>query len=808
MYNNGIDDKWNAYWQEHKVLFDEKSNKPIFSIDTPPPFTTGELHMGQAFWVCYIDSIARYKRLRGFNVLYPQGWDMQGFPIEIAVEKKFGRSLSRADFYGKCTALAEENIGKMKVQMRNLGASFDESLEYKTASKDYRRKLQLSLLMMYEKGMIYRAKHPIEWCPHCESSISREQVNEISEKSNLNYIDFGIEGSKDKMTIATTRPEMLHAIVAVAVNPADKRYKKLIGKSVKVPVFNNSVKIIGEDSIDMEYGTGAEMICTFGDKNDVLLSFKHKLGFVEAIDEKGLLKNAGKFNGMHTTKARDAVLEDLKTCGALIKQEPIEHAVKQHDRCHTAIELIVAMQWFIKTKEFSNNIKESALSMKWFPDASKQRLLDWSNVIEWDWNISRHRVFGTPIPFWYCENCNEIVAPKKEALPVDPASTPAPKDKCPKCGSRLIGESDTCDCWIDSSITPMIIAGWPENKALFARAFPSSMRIQGMDIIRTWAFYTTFRMWALTGNKPFEHLLTHGMILDTEGKEMHKSSGNGISPELLVNKKYPIDAIRLWVALCGGIGKDKSFSYAEIDYAKSFLIKLENTAIFVKSAIDGMRLEKEPPHKYFGIFDLWILDRLNTAVKEVMESYDNLDLYEAMSKAMAFHWHEFADFYIENVKYRIHSTEKGMEGSKRAAAFTLLHVFRTSLLMLAPVMPHIAEELNAMFESNDIFANEFPQHMARTHNSDYIINGVVFKSAIQDIAFDTAGTFLNGIITEVRKAKAKGRMALNKEISSIIINVPEEYYMTTIAAKDELMQICKAKDVQVSKGEYSVEIKI
>ncbi len=806
MYNNSIDDKWNAYWQEHKFLFDEKSNKPVFSIDTPPPFTTGDLHIGQAFWVCYIDSIARYKRMRGFNVLYPQGWDMQGFPIEIAVEKKYGRSLPRAEFYGKCAELAKENIKKMKAQMLSLGASFDERYEYMTASDEYRRKIQLSLLMMYDKGMIYRAKHPIEWCPHCESSISREEVEEVNEKSSLNYIEFVLEGTKDKLTIATTRPEMLHAIVAIAVNPADKKYKKLIGKTAKVPIFGNSVKIIGEESIDMEYGTGAEMICTFGDKNDVLLVFKHKLGLVEAIDEKGILKNAGRFNGTHIVKARDAVIEELKKEKSLTKQEPLEHAVKRHDRCHNPIELLVAMQWFIKTKEFADNIKESALAMNWLPDAAKQRLIDWSNYIEWDWNISRHRVFGTPIPFWYCENCNEIVAPKKEALPLDPTMASAPKDKCPKCSSMLVGERDTCDCWIDSSITPMVIAGWPDNKALFAKAFPASMRIQGTDIIRTWAFYTTFRTWALTGNKPFDNLLTHGMILDTEGKEMHKSAGNGISPELLL-KKYPVDAIRLWVALSGGIGKDKPFSYPEMDYAKSFLIKLENTIIFVKGAVEGMHLEKEPPHKDFGIFDLWILDKLNTAVKDVRDSYDKLDLYEAMSKAIAFHWHDFADFYIENVKYRIHAEDKSKEGSKRAAAFTLLHVIRTSLLMLAPVMPHIAEELNTMFGKSSIFANDFPQCSEKEHGSDYIINGVVFKSAIEDIDTGTVGTLLNSIITEVRKSKAKDRMALNKEIASIIIKVPEEYYNTTIAAKDELMQICKAKDVQVSKGEYSVEIK-
>ena len=251
-------------------------------------------------------------------------------------------------------------------------------------------------------------------------------------------------------------------------------------------------------------GTGAEMVCTFGDKNDVMLYYKHKLGFVEAMDEKGMLKNAGKFSGMHTIKAREAIIEELKKTRHLQSRKPIEHAVKQHDRCRTPIELLSSMQWFIKTKDFADKIKESALSMNWVPDAPKQRLIDWSNYIEWDWNISRHRIFGTPIPFWYCENCDEIVAPKKESLPVDPDSRQLPpRDKCPKCGSRLVGESDTCDVWVDSSITPHVIAGWPDNKELFKKAFPASMRIQGTDIIRTWAFYTVFRTWALSGQQAF-----------------------------------------------------------------------------------------------------------------------------------------------------------------------------------------------------------------------------------------------------------------------------------------------------------------
>jgi valyl-tRNA synthetase len=807
MYDSSIDEKWNKHWKEHRFRFDERSDRPVFSIDTPPPYPTGDLHIGQAFWVCYIDAMARYKHMKGFNVLYPQGWDMQGFPTEVAVEKKYGRAMQRTDFYNKCVEFTLANVERMKVQMAMLGASFDDRYEYFTHSPKYRRVVQLSLLQMYEKGMIYRTKHPIEWCPRCESSIAREEVDEVNEKSSLNYVEFAIEGAKDRLTIATTRPELLHAIVAVAVNPTDKRYKKLIGKSVRVPVFDKSVKVIGEGTISIEYGTGAEMVCTFGDKKDVMMYYQHKLGFVDALDEKGTLKNAGQFNGMHILKAREAVLDALKKSGALVRQEPIEHAVKQHDRCHTPIEMLSAMQWFIKTKDFADTIKEQADEIKWFPDTSKQRLYDWSDFIEWDWNISRHRIFGTPIPFWHCDSCDYIVVPQKSELPIDPTAANPPMDRCPKCRSRIVGESDVCDTWVDSSVTPLVVAGWPDNKELFRKLFPQTVRIQGTDIIRTWAFYTVFRTWAITGDKPFENLLTHGMILDSEGKEMHKSAGNGIAPEDLM-KRYPVDAIRLWVALSGGLNKDKPFSYAEIDYAKSFMIKLENTAIFVHNIVKEMRLEKEPPHKDFGLFDLWILDSLNKTIKAVTESYDNYDLYEAMSRAIAFHWHEFADFYIEDVKHRVHSTEKSMEGSKKAAAYTLLHVFNASLRMLAPVMPHIAEELSAMFGNKDIFAEEFPRYYSESSKpSDYIINGVVFKSAMEDIDFGTIGVLLNNVIAEVRKAKARERLALNKEIASIIINVPEEYYQAAIAANDELMHICKAKAVQISKGEYSVGIK-
>jgi len=813
LYNIDADRKWNAFWKEKGMFrFDRTdAEKPLFTIDTPPPNTTGDLHMGQTYWVSYIDSIARYKRLRGFNVLYPQGWDMQGFPVELETEKKYGKNLTREEFREKCIGVAIDNMNTLKEQMLLMGASFDESLEYTTISKEHWKRVQLSLLMMHESGMLYRAKHPVLWCPHCNSSIAREETEEKEKSTVLNHVLFGIDGSDEKIEIATTRPELLHACVALAVNPDDERYKKLIGKTAVTPVFKKKVEIISDEIVDKEFGTGAEMVCTFGDKNDVIMMYKHKLPLIEAMDGSGLMTNAGKYDGMPAEKARQEILGDIRAEGAFVKEESITHAVKIHDKCGTTAELLSSMQWFIKTKEHAERIKETAASIKWTPSTEIQRLYDWANYIEWDWNISRQRVFGTPIPFWYCEKCGYVLRPKEDALPVDPAKDKPSMEKCPECGHTLKGETDTCDVWVDSSITPLAISGWPEDKKLMERAFPSSMRINGRDIIRTWDFYTIHRIRELTGKKPWENLLVHGMILGSDGREMHKSLGNGIAPlELL--KKYPVDAVRLWVALSGSLEKDKVFSYEDMDYANSFLRKLENSANLVAKAIEGegkVTKPEEEPHKYMNIFDLWILGRLNDTVKEVTNGYEDFNLFNAMNPLVKFYWHEFCDYYIEDVKHRIYSTEESMRGSRKAAAYTLKTVLETTLRMLAPVAPHISEEINSRFSERSIFEGDFPKHAERPEGPSFVINGIVFSSDIVEIDYGSAGALLNDIIADVRKAKAAQRLALNKEITSININVPDEYYKAVEIGKGELKSICKASGVKVSRAaEYSVSIDV
>ncbi len=809
MYDSAMDEKWNRYWADQKLnLFDEKDRKrQLYVIDTPPPFTSGTLHIGNVLGYALIDFTARYKRMKGFNVLYPQGWDTQGFPTEKVVEKKYGTKLSREEFYRKCTEISSENLEAMKKQMYRLGFSSDERYGYITMSKEYRAKVQLSLIMMHQKKMLYRGSHPVEWCPKDRSAIAHAETEEKEEDSQFVYINFEILGSNKSLTIATGRPELLHACVAIAVNPTDAKYKDLVGKKVKTPIFDAEVDIIADEKVDTSFGTGAEMVCTFGDKIDRDMYYRHKLKLIDSVDEVGILKNAKQFTGMRLNEAREAVIKELEKKEYVVKKEPIKHMIKVHDRCGTPIEMIMSNQWFIKILDYKKKIVELANEIKWTPEFTRNYLDDWANFIEWDWIISRNRIFGTAIPFWYCESCDFIAAPKTESLPVDPTKDSPPVDKCPKCGKKLKGESATCDVWIDSSITPLVIAGWPDNKELLSRAFPNAIRFQGTEIIRTWAFYTIFRSWALTGNKPFEEILVNGMVLAPDGKRMHKSKGNGISPDELM-QKYPVDSIRLWVALSGAIGKDKPFLYNDVEYAKSFITKLFNSFNFVNTAIKeaGELQPLDNVSKDMGIFDIWILNRLNSVIKQVTESYESFNFYDAANTAINFYWHEFCDYYIENVKHRIYSKDKDMESSKHAAAYVLNHVLDTTLRLIAPIVPHATEELYSNMKKESIFKEKFPEYFERKAPVDFVINGIVFKSGIIKVDYESTGAFINSIISEVRKAKAKEKKALNLEIASINIKVPEEYYNATLSSKEELMQICKAKKVDISKGSYSVKV--
>ena len=796
-FERSIEEKWQKYWEENKTYdFDDswiepnetrpktQDSRPIYSIDTPPPFTSGELHMGHVLSYSYFDFVARYKRMQGFNVFYPQGWDTQGFPTEVKVEKKFGR-LPPVEFRAKCVEWTREFIERMKGQMNQLGFSPDWRYEYRTMDPEYHRKVQYSLLKMFEDKLIYRSEYPVYWCPKCVSAIAKAELDEEGKDGMIHSIIFKGPDDED-LIIATTRPELLPACVAVLFHPDDERYKNLDGKIITT-ALGKEVMAIADKDVDKEFGTGLLMVCTFGDKMDVVWMHRYKLPMIDSIDQYGKMKNAGEFSGLKVEEAKKKVIEKLKAEGKLVRSDALKQTVKVHDRCKTPVELIPSLQWFADIRTTGKHIKAMAHKIRWVPEFGINYLIDWVEGAEWDWVISRQRVFGTPLPFYICDECKAVVAADISELPFYPEKA---KARTCECGAQMRAETSTCDCWVDSSITPLINAGWPDDEKRFAKLYPASLRPQGVEIVRTWAFYTIYRSGvALTGLPPWETILLNGNVLAPDGKKMSKSLGNIISPsDLLMN--YQADAIRQWSAMSGAMAKDRPFSYEDIKFAKSFLAKVWNAARLVEKAnADSKTLNTKPKTlntrpKTLNAIDSWIYSRTNQVIKECTEAMEAFEFHRAIRSIQEFFWHDFCDNYLEFIKHRIYGTD---EESKDNALFCLNYTLHNSIKLLAPIAPHISEEIHReMFRGDgSIHREQWPS--AGEIDADAIARLVPF----------------NRIISEMRQHKARNKLAQNAELGKAIISLPEALSPELI---EELKAISKIKEVEMVEGEFKVSV--
>jgi len=544
-----IEEEWQKKWEEMGVYrFDwNDKTRPTFSIDTPPPYPSGEFHMGNVLNWTYFDIAARYKRMRGYNVFFPQGWDCHGLGIEVEVERTHNvkkRDVSPDKFRKWCEQTIEKYIVMMKNSIIRLGCSVDWSTEYRTMNSEYWKLTQLSFVMSYTKGFIYQGTYPVNWCPRCETAIADAEVDYEQREGTLHYIRFPLENNREHLLIATTRPELLQACVVVAVHPTDDRYRKYIGKKVHVPIANGVVGIIPDEMVEPSFGTGVVMICTYGDKADVKTVLKNKLPVIMILTENGKLnEKGGKYNGLSTVEAKKAIVKDLEAAGLLEKIESLQQEIGVCARCGTPVEILERKQWFMKTRVLTDKVVEAANEVKWYPNYMKNRLIDWARSLDWDWVISRQRVFGTPIPIWYCKKCGEIILAKESWVPVDPKMEKPKIEKCPKCGStEFISETDVFDTWMDSSITCAVHAGWP-NREDWRGLFPADMHPSGIDIIRTWAYYLMVRHLVLFNEKPYKSCLINGMVLGADGRKMSKSLKNYVAaPEVL--DKYGADASR------------------------------------------------------------------------------------------------------------------------------------------------------------------------------------------------------------------------------------------------------------------------
>lgn len=781
-----IEEKWQRIWEEEGVNryeWDDET-RPVYSIDTPPPYPSGDFHMGNFLNWTYFDIRARYKRMTGYNVLFPQGWDCHGLPTEVAVEKAKGVKKSDVppDVFRKmCEEWIEQYIAKMKTAVIRLGASIDWTTEYRTMEPEYIRKIQLSFLQLYEKDMIYKGEHPINWCPRCETAIADAEVEHEHKSGKIYTIPFGTE--MGDVLIATTRPIYLPACVALGVHPGDERYSELIGGKAVVPVFGQKVPIIGNDEVDPEFGTGAMMICTYGDKADVVAVARFNLPVVKLIDGQGRLQPvAEKYAGMPIAEGQKALVKDMREAGLIMEEKQLDQEVGLCWRCDTPIEIVTARQWFLRTIALTDKVVKTAKAITWYPDWMRQRLIDWATGLDWDWVLSRQRVFATPVPAWYCKACGSIRLAKPEELPVDPKVTSI-EDTC-ECGSNeFVPDTDVMDTWFDSSLTCAIHAGWPDRPN-WRRQFPASVHPSGQDIIRTWAYYLMVRHLALFDETPYKSVLINGMVLGGDGRKMSKSLGNFVStPE--VYPKYGADAPRQWAAAGGSTGTDIPFRWEDVEYGWRFMRKLWNAARFAGMRLEGFDGEYSEPQ----LIDRWILTKLQKVIKRSTEAMEECDFMNATESARNFIWHVFCDHYLEAAKTRLY----GEGEEKKAAQWTLYHSLQDMLKLMAPVTPHICEEIYRTMYNPDrsITTSEWPK----------------YDESLVDEEAERVGDLIIATISSIRTEKNRRGLSLNAPIQKLIIYAGETSTHMRLGAQD-IKDTLKVEELEIldsSDGEAHVE---
>jgi len=768
--------KWQAKWKEWQIYrFDRESDREIYSIDNPPRYASGALHLGHAYGYTAIDFAARYKRLRGYNVFFPLCFDVNGTPVEVRVEKVMGIKASevpRQEFIRMCAEFAEKHIGEMTKQFEMLGESMDPSIYYQTDAEYYRELTQISFIRMYKKGLVYKGHFPINWCTRCGTALADAEVNYESRKTKLNFIKFKETESGEDVLIATTRPELLCTCLLVAVHPDDSSKTHLVGKELITPVFDRRVEVVTDPKVDPEFGTGTVMICSIGDKDDLEWIMKYDLPLEKGIDESGKMTDiAGRYAGMAVSEAKDAIIEDMRSSGLLVRQEEIDQNVGACWRCHTPVEFLKVPQWFIKSVQFKDKVLDMIDEIDWNPEFMKTRIQNWVNSLAWDWVVSRQRYFATAIPLWECEDCGEVLLAEEEECYVDPTADPPRSEKCQVCGGRFIGSTDVFDTWMDSSISPLYNAFWNRDERLFKRLYPMSMRPQGLEIIRTWAYYTILRSLLIVGEKPWNETMIHGFIMAPDGSPMHASAGNVIDPVPLM-EKYGGDAMRYYAATCA-LGIDHAFKEQELVRGGRLATKTWNVMKMVGATCEDRPGKPEAMHP----IDAWILTKFGRLVAEVERSSEKYRFDQSMAAVENFLWHEFADHYIELVKHRVYGEND--EGSR----FALYTVGLGLLKMISIFLPHVAEDAYQMnfkrFEEPvSIHVSEWPIPPDKDEESE------------------SRGEFVKEVVSSIRSWKASSGLSLNAEIARVEI-VGQGARALTVGSEEDIRSTVKAGELVV-----------
>jgi len=686
---------------------DDKTKKP-YTIVIPPPNITGKLHMGHALDETLQDILIRYKRMQGFNTLWVPGTDHASIATEAKIVEKLKvegitkEDLGRDGFLKRAWEWKEEYGGTILNQLKKLGCSCDWSRERFTMDEGLSNAVKDVFVDLYNKGLIYKGKRMINWCPYCNTSISDAEVEYEEEPTHLWHVKYPVKGEEGKFVIvATTRPETMLGDTGVAVHPDDERYKDLVGKTVILPIMNKEIPIIADEFVEKEFGTGAVKLTPAHDPNDYQAALKHNLEIIPVFDEEFKMNNlVPEYKGMDMYEAREKIVERLQREGYLVKIEDYTHNVGKCYRCHHTIEPHISEQWFVKMEPLAKPAIDAVRTGKveFVPERFDKIYYNWMENIQ-DWCISRQLWWGHRIPAYYCQECGEVIVSKEEP------------HKCTKCGStNLKQDEDTLDTWFSSALWPFSTLGWPEQTEDYNYFYPTSTLVTGYDIIFFWVARMIFSALEHTGQVPFDKVFIHGIVRDSLGRKMSKSLGNGIDP-LEIIAKYGTDALRFSLVLGISPGNDIRYMPEKLESASNFANKLWNASKFVLSNMpeDGSKLAEDKLPENLCYEDKWILSKLNKLVKEVTNNLENFELGIATQKVYDFIWNEFCDWYIEMVKSRLYDENCT---TKFAAQYTLNKVLKDSLKLLHPVMPFITEKIYMQLYHNDesIMISKWPEY--------------------------------------------------------------------------------------------------
>lgn len=684
----------------------DRGKKP-FTIVMPPPNITGKLHMGHALNMTIQDVLVRWRRMQGYSVLWLPGEDHASIATEVKVEaelRKRGilkREIGREAFLKEVWKWTGEYRARIKDQLKRLGASCDWSRERFTMDDGLNEAVRTVFVRLYDKGLIYQGNRIINWCPRCKTALSDAEVEYSEQQGHLWYIKYPVKGSGEFVTIATTRPETMLGDTAVAVNPADERYKHLVGSTLILPLMDREIPVVADSYVDMEFGTGCVKITPAHDPNDFEVGQRHNLEQIKIMNDDGTLnERAGKYSGMNRYEARKRIVKELDSLGLLAKVEEHPHNVGECYRCGTTVEPILSKQWFVRMSALSKPAIDAVREGKveFVPERFSKIYYNWMENIH-DWCISRQLWWGHRIPVWYCKDCGEVNVAKK-----------APS-KCRRCGSaNLEQDSDVLDTWFSSALWPFSTLGWPDNTEDLRYFYPTDVLVTSYDIIFFWVARMIFSGIEQMGRVPFSHVLIHGLVRDSEGRKMSKSLGNGIDP-LDVIDKYGADALRFTLITGNSPGNDMRFYLERVEASRNFANKIWNASRFALMNIDDAGIDRDQVSDGLQVEDRWIGSRFNGLVQEVNANLEKFELGIAAAKIYDFAWSELCDWYIEMIKPRLYG-DKGI--SNRAAQYTLTYVLQGTLKLLHPFMPFITDEIYAHLTGGkgSIMNSKWPEYDA------------------------------------------------------------------------------------------------